>query len=152
VAKNETYINKKEAIELGLPDIRGTFNERGQQFLHYAMSRATGRVRRVYENPGFRKQQSRGRRNKRKRLQRFTSRVKMRFGCRECGYKKHPAALHFNHLDQEIKYKDVSKIQSWVKLKREIRKCEILCANCHAIHTVENKHHLKFNHTQHGDT
>ena len=76
----------------------------------------------------------------------------MRFGCRECGYKKHPAALHFNHLDQEIKYKDVSKIQSWVKLKREIRKCEILCANCHAIHTVENKHHLKFNHTQHGDT
>tara|TARA_R110002020_G_scaffold6662_4_gene28223 strand:- start:9042 stop:9500 length:459 start_codon:yes stop_codon:yes gene_type:complete len=152
VAKNETYINKKEAIELGLPDIRGTFNEKGKQFLHYAMSRATGRVRAVYENPAFRKSQSRLRRRKRKKLQSFTSRVKMRFGCRQCGYKKHPAALHFNHLDQEIKCKEVSKIHTWVKLKIEMRKCEILCANCHAIHTVENKHHLKFNHTKHGET
>ena len=119
MAKYQTYINKEEAIELGLPDLRGTVNKKGYKFLHYAMSRLS---------------------------------VKMRFGCRECGYKKHPAALHFNHLNQETKSTNVSRISTWMKLKNEIRKCEILCANCHAIHSVENKHHLKFNHTIHEET
>jgi len=152
LAKYQTYINKEEAIELGLPDLRGTVNKKGYKFLHYAMSRLSGKVCTVYENPNFRSNKCSTARRKRKTLREFTTRVKMRFGCRECGYKKHPAALHFNHLNQETKSTNVSRISTWMKLKNEIRKCEILCANCHAIHSVENKHHLKFNHTIHEET
>ena len=53
MAKYETYINKEEAIELGLPDLRGTVNKKGYKFLNYAMSRLSGKVRTVYENPSY---------------------------------------------------------------------------------------------------
>ena len=79
---------------------------------------------------------------KRVRIRQFCSRVKMFKGCAICGYKKHPAALHFNHIDPTKKVGNVSKLKSWAKVKEEIRKCEVLCANCHAIKTVEEKHHL----------
>ncbi len=63
-------------------------------------------------------------------------------GCSLCGYKEHPAALQFDHLDPSTKVRDVSNMVT-LKLKRlmdEVRKCRVLCANCHMIHTFgENK-------------
>ena len=55
-------------------------------------------------------------------------------------------------INERLKNKIDTVLQSLINLKNiknEIRKCEILCANCHAIHSIENKHHLKFNHTIH---
>ena len=66
----------------------------------------------------------------------FVRRVKLRKGCSQCGYKKYHGALHFHHLNPEEKISSGSKaIQyNWspTKIKREMRKCTILCANCHA--------------------
>lgn len=68
--------------------------------------------------------------------------IKLAQGCRECGYNAHPAALDFNHLDRGTKLFNIGqrKNASWDSLEAEIAKCEVLCANCHRIHSFENKH------------
>ena len=63
--------------------------------------------------------------------------VKMAIGCELCGYAENPAALQFDHIDPAKKLFNVgrSKEHSYQKLKDEIAKCRVLCANCHMIHT-----------------
>lgn len=53
--------------------------------------------------------------------------------CVKCGYKKCLAALDFHHVDPSKKKFGISlKLgRSWDKLKDELQKCIILCANCH---------------------
>ena len=51
--------------------------------------------------------------------------------CSRCP-ENHPACLEFHHNGIEKKLHCVSKIKwSLKKLKEEIAKCEVLCANCH---------------------
>lgn len=72
-----------------------------------------------------------------KALRRFTDEYKMSRGCVDCGFRGHPAALHFDHVIG-VKNAAISKISSGRgRLNREIEKCVIRCANCHAIKTVE---------------
>lgn len=53
--------------------------------------------------------------------------------CCLCGYNKCVAALEFHHIDP--KQKDLSfnkaKNMSWDKIEQELKKCVLLCANCH---------------------
>jgi hypothetical protein len=75
----------------------------------------------------------------------FVDNFKINAGCNRCGYAEHPVALHFNHLDPLDKVMSVSKLASKGVIKNvvsEMEKCEVLCANCHAIHTYANKHHI----------
>jgi hypothetical protein len=67
--------------------------------------------------------------------------IKVARGCSICGYNKHPAALDFNHARGE-KLFNVSQDtkMAWPKVLDEIAKCDVLCANCHRIHTYENRH------------
>lgn len=64
---------------------------------------------------------------------------KLERGCAVCGYRDHPAALHFDHLPGKGKTGTVSQIykRKWETVLKEIEKCQILCANCHAIATAE---------------
>jgi hypothetical protein len=64
---------------------------------------------------------------------------KLEHGCADCGYNKHPAALDFDHLPGVVKVRDVkSGLQfGWEGLLAEVAKCEVVCANCHRIRTVE---------------
>ena len=67
---------------------------------------------------------------------------KMDRGCCVCGYKEHPAALECNHINPYSKRFTVgaSVSMSWPALEEELKKCEIMCANCHAIHTTQHGH------------
>lgn len=69
------------------------------------------------------------------------NKIKLERGCSVCGYNAHAAALDFNHVYGE-KLFNVSQDPkvALYKLLEEIAKCEILCANCHRIHTYENRH------------
>ena len=72
------------------------------------------------------------------RLDRF----KLFKGCFHCGYKDNPVALQFHHVDPSTKIENVSTIRrsswsQWKKIKAEIRKWIVLCANCHSIETQE---------------
>ena len=94
-------------------------------------------------------------------------RLKVKLGCQLCGYNEHGAALVFDHIDPSTKSHycvgqgkggsgmngltkriclpgsrpDSSKKnrQNIKDLFNEIRKCRILCANCHSIETFKSK-------------
>ena len=68
--------------------------------------------------------------------------IKMEHGCVDCGYDAHPAALHFDHVDPSTKLFGIAKglTRSWSAILAEIAKCEVRCANCHAIRGVQEGH------------
>lgn len=56
--------------------------------------------------------------------------------CTTCGF-AHPAALDFHHEDPSKKEANIHNLlQSgrFTKVYEEIKKCIVLCANCHRIH------------------
>lgn len=71
----------------------------------------------------------------------FIRTLKLKTGCVLCGYKEHPSALQFDHVDLATKRFTISECISrgWATLHEELPKCRILCANCHAIHTFNQQ-------------
>ena len=54
--------------------------------------------------------------------------------CVACGYNRCSSALDFHHLDEKTKKFGISQdglTRSWEKTKRELKKCILVCANCH---------------------
>lgn len=74
---------------------------------------------------------------KRERRWAVVQRLKMEKGCRRCGYAEHPAALCFHHLNEGtakafgIRSREMSRPMQ--DIVNEIRKCEVLCHNCHMV-------------------
>lgn len=59
---------------------------------------------------------------------------KMSRGCERCGFREHPIALELDHKDHRKKAFPISgSTVSVARLLREIKKCRVLCANCHRI-------------------
>ena len=66
--------------------------------------------------------------------------------CIDCGLKFHPAAMTFDHLPGSKKRGDVSTIArsgASALLRAEIEKCELVCANCHAVRTFARRQRAK---------
>ena len=74
--------------------------------------------------------------NRRKKIQEFIRNYKLSKGCADCGYNKHHAALEFDHVDGEKEF-NVCNAKSIKQAKEEIKKCEVVCSNCHRIRTYE---------------
>jgi len=52
--------------------------------------------------------------------------------CCLCGFDKFPAAMDFHHVDPNEKEFHFSRVCiAWEKVKAELDKCVLLCANCH---------------------
>ena len=54
--------------------------------------------------------------------------------CSQCGYDRCLEALEFHHLDPHQKDFSISErghSRSWERVRLELDKCVILCANCH---------------------
>ena len=52
--------------------------------------------------------------------------------CSRCGYNKSVGALEFHHLDPNEKdFTIAGKSWSYERIKKEVDKCILLCANCH---------------------
>ena len=58
-------------------------------------------------------------------------------GCADCGYKEHAAALDFDHGDNPKSFSIMRDglSRSRDSLIAEVKKCEVVCANCHRIRT-----------------
>lgn len=72
----------------------------------------------------------------------ITNQIKLESGCADCGYREHPAALHFDHMPGTKKFRGVAQMivnTSMDKLLEEIAKCEVVCANCHAVRTANRR-------------
>jgi len=62
--------------------------------------------------------------------------------CSRCGYHKYPELLEFHHKNPEEKEFSIAlrgHSRSWARVKAEIEKCALLCANCHREIHVEQK-------------
>lgn len=60
--------------------------------------------------------------------------TKLASGCARCGYRDNVAALQLHHRDPATKIRGaLSAHTSRPRLEREIAKCDVLCANCHAV-------------------
>lgn len=57
--------------------------------------------------------------------------------CQDCGGSFHPAVMQWDHTRD--KFRDISKmvLYSKEKILKEIAKCELVCANCHAMRTFK---------------
>jgi hypothetical protein len=81
------------------------------------------------------------RKNKRIEWQAF----KATLACTKCGF-NHPAALDFHHVFK-LDHKSVNKLAQqglYKQARAEIKKCVVLCANCHRIHHHEEKKNPAF--------
>ena len=69
-------------------------------------------------------------------IRNYIQSIKGQLRCVDCG-QRHPATLHFHHRDSEDKAFNISeavnKGYSLDRIKKEIEKCIVLCANCHFI-------------------
>lgn len=85
---------------------------------------------------------------------------KMSRGCDNCGYSRHPSSLCFDHLPDQEKSPITKngKNDTWIgggmynlykssytidHLISEIKKCRLLCHNCHMEHTYPNNKRYK---------
>lgn len=60
--------------------------------------------------------------------------------CHDCGGKFHACAMDFDHLEGESKIDSISTLMrnmrvTLKRLKEEVAKCELVCANCHRVRT-----------------
>lgn len=65
------------------------------------------------------------------------SQYKLEHGCADCGYNEHPAALQFDHVRGQ-KTGNIGSVSCMADLAwfwMEVKKCEVVCARCHAIRT-----------------
>ena len=66
---------------------------------------------------------------------------KLQMGCLDCGYASHHAALEFHHLgDKDV---NLSFAKSLGMAKSEMKKCVVLCSNCHRIRHWNEQHPCK---------
>ena len=125
--------------ETGKPFIRGDIRDDGFIFLVYKKHRVKRNgyysedwyTPAAFERVNIKHAESvKARYDKRHKM---LSTIKVKAGCKICGYNKHPSALDFDHRNPYEKSFDISagKTLNLKKLMMEVAKCDILCANCH---------------------
>ena len=77
---------------------------------------------------------------RRKDFREFYREYKSNLKCSKCGF-SHPAALDFHHTNSSEKEYTLGSIGvvSKEKFLEEVKKCIVLCANCHRIHHYEEE-------------
>lgn len=91
--------------------------------------------------PGVKERQVEDRNARISQNKKWIDSIKLERGCKDCGYKRHPHALDFDHMPGFEKSFEVSQSvgRSKENLLKEIEKCELVCANCHRIRTASRR-------------
>lgn len=84
----------------------------------------------------------------RQQMRQLVNRWKEMKGCSSCGFKGHHFQLDLDHINSSSKKNEGNSRAyepSWSKarIKEELAKCQILCANCHRLKTFLNSDHLQ---------
>lgn len=58
--------------------------------------------------------------------------------CQLCLVKYNPWQMQYDHIDHRTKTRNVSRCDTIGQLLKEVAKCRLLCANCHADVTYKN--------------
>ena len=136
---------KRINLETNKPFKCGDIREDGFMFDAYVKSVTrikTGYYKEIWRSPEQHAKEMQRKRDSKKikydLISEHINNIKIEKGCGHCGYDENPIALDFHHLDKLLKEKNVSSYwrTSWAQFKQiedEIKKCEVLCANCHRI-------------------
>ncbi|HWH16368.1 MAG TPA: hypothetical protein VNU25_02180 [Candidatus Paceibacterota bacterium] len=79
------------------------------------------------------------------RVARFLDEYKREHACVDCGFpgKEFPFVLDFDHADPGLKSFTIGswsrKVLSIEAIRKEIEKCELVCANCHRKRTFRER-------------
>tara|TARA_R100001460_G_scaffold8954_1_gene21916 strand:- start:485 stop:799 length:315 start_codon:yes stop_codon:yes gene_type:complete len=78
---------------------------------------------------------------RRTRRKYWLTKYKLAKGCAWCGYKEYGGSLDFDHIDRDTKIRPVSRMTlgTLKNLILEVRKCNVLCRNCHQMKTELNR-------------
>lgn len=80
---------------------------------------------------------------RRAELREWVAECKQKAGCAKCGF-SNPVALQFHHRDPSNKVFSIGNIAnryySKEAIAKEMKKCDVLCANCHLIWHHEKRH------------
>jgi len=71
-------------------------------------------------------------------IRQFVQDIKEKNPCMDCGIQHPYYVMDFDHLDESLKLNDINYLASSGRigaLKKEIVKCEVVCANCHRMRT-----------------
>lgn len=89
--------------------------------------------------------------NKRRRdkLRHRINQIKETTACMDCGIKYPYYVMHFDHRIPSIKICNISHMYTsctaWAKIQVEIDKCDLVCANCHAVRIYKQNVNGLFN-------
>jgi hypothetical protein len=89
------------------------------------------------EDPEHRERMATAVRTRASKFRRVLAGYKLRMGCKDCGYNENAVALEFDHVEEGTKVRSVSQLSSLETAMAEMKKCEVVCANCHRIRTQE---------------
>jgi hypothetical protein len=81
------------------------------------------------------KRQKKNRENKATAKEKWKA-FKSTLSCVQCG-QNHPAVLDFHHIERHPDNRKVNKLltnKAYLKAAEEVKKCKVLCSNCHRIH------------------
>ena len=145
----KTLINQDEVVYLSLPLRHGDLREDGYSFIqyYYRTTIATGDrsvpLEQWLSPESLKKMKTTKAKQKKENAERnraFIKRYKSIYGCSVCRYKKSLGALHFHHMHS--KKFPLSQMHGYSRksVKEEMRKCILVCANCHSeIHDRERE-------------
>lgn len=99
-------------------------------------------------NPQYKLWMSCYQHKKRTKRRYWLDKYKIKKGCIDCGYNEHAVVLQWDHRDIfEKSFEIGSAISSNYNLRKlfsELRKCDIVCANCHVIRThITNRDNIQ---------
>jgi hypothetical protein len=79
---------------------------------------------------------------RKKEIKKWFNNYRSKLSCKRCK-ENHPATLDFHHKNRNNKAREVTKIvhegYGKARIKNEISKCIVLCANCHRKEHYYNK-------------
>lgn len=145
----KTLINQDEVVYLSLPLRHGDLREDGYSFIqyYYRTTIATGDrsvpLEQWLSPESLKKMKITKAKQKKENAEKnraFIKRYKSIYGCSVCRYKKSLGALHFHHIHS--KKFSLSRMHGYSRksVKEEMRKCILVCANCHSeIHDKERE-------------
>lgn len=127
-----------------LPEKEFNWKVKGVKRAYYCKSCSRRYIKQHYQNnKNYYLNKARIRNLKLKKIaHNYVSRYLMKNPCVDCG-EKDPLVLEFDHKDRNAKTYNISHLirngSTLSKLKKEIKKCDVRCANCHRRKTsIEN--------------
>jgi hypothetical protein len=130
----------KRCLRCGIEQELDQFHRWSQRDGHQPWCKSCRKAYDAAYHQRVRERRKEQKRRKKEEFQAWYRAMKESLPCTDCGGCYHHAAMQFDHLPGFEKRGELGRVQRYASLQLvldEIAKCEIVCANCHAVRTFE---------------